>query len=273
MLFRRPYDRLSSAMLLIRRVGPSTWVQGRTLRAFLETYTGCLHEGWAVGVDRGSSGLRTHDETAICIPSIRQKHSRVGLRYGSDLTDTERVILDPILPPEAKCGRKRADPIREVVNAMCYVLRGGIAWWLMPDMFPPCGKTIKGRKRHALVDTDGRGLKLQAMRPASRAAAGPGRCCARRLQAGRSGTLPTPTRATTGHVSWQRARSRSRLSVSRTARLASRSTHDAESWSGSSPGSIETAGWPRTSRPPSPRQKPSSTPLQSYPLLRRTAGR
>ena len=27
--------------------------------------------------------------------------------------------------------------MREVVNAICYVLRGGIAWRLMPDSFPP----------------------------------------------------------------------------------------------------------------------------------------
>ncbi len=27
--------------------------------------------------------------------------------------------------------------MREVVNAICYVLRGGIAWRLMPDTFPP----------------------------------------------------------------------------------------------------------------------------------------
>jgi transposase len=52
-------------------------------------------------------------------------------------TDAEWVILGPFLPAEAKCGRKRAYPMREVVNAICYVLRGGIAWRLMPDSFPP----------------------------------------------------------------------------------------------------------------------------------------
>jgi transposase len=110
--------------------------------------------------------------------------------------------------------------MREIVNAICYVLRGGIAWRLVPDCFPPwntvyqwfarlrdddtwqtinhhlvmrdrkrvgreasptaavldsqsvkttesgglrgydAGKKIKGRKRHAMVDTDGRALKL-----------------------------------------------------------------------------------------------------------------
>jgi transposase len=27
--------------------------------------------------------------------------------------------------------------MREIVNAICYVLRGGIAWRLLPDSFPP----------------------------------------------------------------------------------------------------------------------------------------
>jgi hypothetical protein len=43
------------------------------------------------------------------------------------LTDAEWAILCPFVPPQAKCGRKRAYPMREVVNAICYVLRGGIA--------------------------------------------------------------------------------------------------------------------------------------------------
>jgi transposase len=70
-------------------------------------------------------------------PTTRRQHSRTGLRYGSDLTDTEWAILAPFLPTAATCGRKRAWPMREIVNAICYVLRGGIAWRLLPDSFPP----------------------------------------------------------------------------------------------------------------------------------------
>ncbi len=76
-------------------------------------------------------------------PTTRAQHSRMGPRYGSDLTDAEWALLGPFLPPEARCGRKRAYPMREVLNAICYVLRGGIAWRLMPDTFPPWGNVYR----------------------------------------------------------------------------------------------------------------------------------
>ena len=75
--------------------------------------------------------------------ATRTQQSRTGLRYGSDLTDAEWAILGPFLPPEAGCGRKRAHAMREVVNAISYVLRGGIAWRLMPDTFPPWGTVYR----------------------------------------------------------------------------------------------------------------------------------
>jgi len=70
-------------------------------------------------------------------PTTRRQHSHAVLRHGCDLTDAEWAILDPFFPPDARCGRKRAYGMRKVVNAMCYVLRCGVAWRLMPDTFPP----------------------------------------------------------------------------------------------------------------------------------------
>ena len=153
-------------------------------------------------------------------PTTRAQHSRAGLRYGSDLTDAEWLLVSPFLPAPCRCGRPRKWDMRDVVNAIFYVLRGGIAWDLLPKEFPPVstvyrwfarfrddgtweminhhlvmrdrervgrdasptaaivdsqsvkttesggvrgydgGKKIKGRKRHAMVDTDGRALKL-----------------------------------------------------------------------------------------------------------------
>ena len=58
-------------------------------------------------------------------------------RYPSDLTDLEWAILEPLVPPPRPGGRPRAVDLREVVNGICYVLRGGIPWRFLPKDFPP----------------------------------------------------------------------------------------------------------------------------------------
>jgi transposase len=213
-------------------------------------------------------------------PTTRAQHSRAGLRYESDLTDAEWAILCPFLPMAAACGRKWAYPMREVINAICYVLRGGIAWRLMPDTFPPwrtiyrwfarlrddgtwetinhhlvmqdrervgreasptaavmdrqsvkttesggirgfdAGKKIKGRKRHALVDTDGRALKLQVHAADIQDRDGAGPLLRASLRAGRSCSLPLPTPAIRDNGSPQPALSASRSCTSWKGRLA-----------------------------------------------------
>jgi putative transposase len=154
-------------------------------------------------------------------PTTRENYSRRTPRYQTDLTDREWQVIAPLLPPAKPKGRPRAWPMREIVNAIFYVLRGGLAWRLLPSDFPPwatvyrwfaawrdgcvfeklnhalvmadrervgreaspsaaiidsqsvktteaggprgydAGKKINGRKRHALVDTDGRALIIE----------------------------------------------------------------------------------------------------------------
>ena len=70
-------------------------------------------------------------------PTTRRQHSRVGLRYETDLTDAEWAVIEPLMPRPAPCGRPPLWTTREVLNAIFYVLRGGIAWRLLPNEFPP----------------------------------------------------------------------------------------------------------------------------------------
>ena len=70
-------------------------------------------------------------------PTTRQRYSRTGLRYASDLTDAEWALIAPLLPAACGRGRPRSWLEREILDAIFYVLRGGIAWRLVPTDFPP----------------------------------------------------------------------------------------------------------------------------------------
>lgn len=58
-------------------------------------------------------------------------------RYPSDLTDEEWALVEPLLPKPAKTGRKRVTDLREVLNAIRYMVRSGCEWRMLPVHFPP----------------------------------------------------------------------------------------------------------------------------------------
>ncbi len=57
--------------------------------------------------------------------------------YTSDLSDEEWAILKHLIPRAKPRGRPRTTDMREVLNALFYLLRGGCAWRLLPHEFPP----------------------------------------------------------------------------------------------------------------------------------------
>jgi transposase len=57
--------------------------------------------------------------------------------YATDLTDTQWALIAPLIPGTAPGGRPRKAPARELVNAILYFLRAGMAWRLLPHDFPP----------------------------------------------------------------------------------------------------------------------------------------
>jgi hypothetical protein len=48
------------------------------------------------------------------------------MRYETDLTDREWNLIAPVMPPAAKTGRPRRWSLREIMNAIFYVMRGAI---------------------------------------------------------------------------------------------------------------------------------------------------
>jgi putative transposase len=57
--------------------------------------------------------------------------------YPSDLSDKEWSLVRPLFPPSSRRGRPRQCPVRRIVDAIFYVVRGGIAWRMLPSDYPP----------------------------------------------------------------------------------------------------------------------------------------
>jgi putative transposase len=53
-----------------------------------------------------------------------------------DITDKEWIILEPFVA-QGKMGRPRKHDIRNIINAIRYVMRTGCQWRLLPTDFPP----------------------------------------------------------------------------------------------------------------------------------------
>jgi putative transposase len=57
--------------------------------------------------------------------------------YSTDLSDAEWSCLEPHLPSPKDTGRPRVYPLREILNAIFYVVKSGCSWRLVPHDFPP----------------------------------------------------------------------------------------------------------------------------------------
>lgn len=58
-------------------------------------------------------------------------------RYDTDLTDGQWDLIAPLIPEAQAGGRPRKAASRELVNAILYFLRAGMAWRLLPHDLPP----------------------------------------------------------------------------------------------------------------------------------------
>ena len=70
-------------------------------------------------------------------PEHRRAADRRGLRYPSDLIDAEWALVEPMIRPARRGGRRRSVDVREVLNAIFYVLSTGCQWNALPRDLPP----------------------------------------------------------------------------------------------------------------------------------------
>ena len=58
-------------------------------------------------------------------------------RYETDLSDGQWSLIAPMIPDAIPGGRPRKAASRELVDAILYFLRAGMAWRLLPHDLPP----------------------------------------------------------------------------------------------------------------------------------------
>src|ERR1039458_819647 len=73
----------------------------------------------------------------------RPQYRREGMRYESDTTDGEWLVMEPLLPPPSALGRPRETEMRALVNAILYIASTGCQWRQLPKDFPPYS-TVQG---------------------------------------------------------------------------------------------------------------------------------
>lgn len=56
--------------------------------------------------------------------------------YPTDMTDRQWEIIQEILPPAKTKGRPRSLDMRQVINAILYIVVGGIQWRMLPKEYP-----------------------------------------------------------------------------------------------------------------------------------------
>jgi putative transposase len=57
--------------------------------------------------------------------------------YPSDMSDAQWKIICPLIPAAKPGGRPRDAEMREIVNGILYMVRGGCSWRMLPKEYGP----------------------------------------------------------------------------------------------------------------------------------------
>ena len=89
---------------------------------------------------------------ADCIIIRRNKRSKTVYKTEKTLYNKERTAtIEDLIPPTHEGGRPCSADVREISNAIFYILRAGYAWRLLPRDLPPW-RTVYGYFRRFSKD-------------------------------------------------------------------------------------------------------------------------
>jgi putative transposase len=57
--------------------------------------------------------------------------------YPSDMSDAQWGLIEPLIPPGKEGGRPRDVDMRGIINAIVYIVRGGVSWRMLPKEYGP----------------------------------------------------------------------------------------------------------------------------------------
>jgi len=57
--------------------------------------------------------------------------------YPSDMSEAQWEIIHPLIPPAKPGGRPREAEMREIINGILYLVRGGCSWRMLPQEYGP----------------------------------------------------------------------------------------------------------------------------------------
>src|SRR5829696_10212573 len=87
-------------------------------------------------VKKCGNDLTYHSDCTRSILSAAPVEAMKIATFYTSLTDAQWAFLKRLLPERRKRGRPPTDR-RQIIDALLYVIKGGIPWRLLPAGFPP----------------------------------------------------------------------------------------------------------------------------------------
>lgn len=87
--------------------------------------------------------------TMALTKAAERKYKRRDDSRLNDVTDEEWALIEPLIPKQDRMGRPRKTDLRDVFNAIQFMLPSGCQWRLVPERYPPLTPRCKSSKNRA----------------------------------------------------------------------------------------------------------------------------